>query len=151
MDLNENLYAAPRAAVTEESFVKEAPALWNPNAAANWSLLFTPIFGAILHLKNWQAIGDKSKVASAWMWVIVLVVLMVGLSVMGALPHNGHIGSRPFGILLLFIWYFGSARGQVKYVEQHFGKEYPRKKWGQPFLYWLLVMVAMYFLGRMQA
>ena len=28
-------------------------ALWNPNTAANWSFLFSPLFGAYLHALNW--------------------------------------------------------------------------------------------------
>lgn len=35
-----------------------AIALWNPNAAANWSLLFTPLFGAYLHMLNWRSLGE---------------------------------------------------------------------------------------------
>jgi hypothetical protein len=41
-----------------------APALWNPNAAANWSLLFSPMFGAWLHMKNWAALGEPERAAA---------------------------------------------------------------------------------------
>ncbi|MGB0769032.1 MAG: hypothetical protein ACPGYV_15145, partial [Phycisphaeraceae bacterium] len=45
--------------------------LYSPNAAANWSLLFTPIFGAYLHAKNWRAIGDADRADTniKWMWI----------------------------------------------------------------------------------
>lgn len=35
--------------------------LWNPNAAVNWSVLFTPIFGAWIQAKNWKALGALSS------------------------------------------------------------------------------------------
>ena len=36
------------------------PSLYNPNVSANLCLLFSPIFSAILHAKNWQALGKPS-------------------------------------------------------------------------------------------
>jgi predicted amidophosphoribosyltransferase len=32
---------------------QEENAIWNPNAASNWSLVFTPAFGSYLHARNW--------------------------------------------------------------------------------------------------
>ena len=51
-----NPYAPPKAEVADVGRTEVAPALWNPNAAASWSLLFSPAFGAFLHMKNWQAL-----------------------------------------------------------------------------------------------
>ena len=31
-------------------------ALWNPVAAAVWSIVLTPAFGAYLHAKNWETL-----------------------------------------------------------------------------------------------
>jgi len=42
---------APPAADLEARELGAVPALWNPNAAEAWSLLFTPIFGSILLLQ----------------------------------------------------------------------------------------------------
>ena len=50
--MNPNPYAPPTARVDDVATGDAAPALWNPNAAANWSLLFSPAFGAWLHMKN---------------------------------------------------------------------------------------------------
>ena len=71
-----NPYAPPTANV-EAGENKAAPALWNPNAAGAWSLLFTPIFGSFLLLKNWREIGADDKVRSARTWLIVSVVMLV--------------------------------------------------------------------------
>jgi hypothetical protein len=42
------------------------PALWNPKAAAYWSLLFSPAFGAFVHARNADAMGrvDEAKANS---------------------------------------------------------------------------------------
>ena len=42
-----------------------APSLWNPDVAGAWSLLFTPIFGSVLLLKNWRAIGREDKIGNS--------------------------------------------------------------------------------------
>ena len=57
-----NPYSPPGAIIDD---VMNAPPLWNPNAAANWSLLFSPAFGAFVHMKNWQALGEPEKAANA--------------------------------------------------------------------------------------
>ena len=58
----ENPYAPPTAAVADIGTATAAPRppLWNPGAAASWSLLLSPVFGAILHMKNWQAMGEQT-------------------------------------------------------------------------------------------
>ena len=55
--------------------------LWNPNAAANWSLLFTPIFGSYLQFRNWQALGKKDEADNARNWFIfsILFILFINL------------------------------------------------------------------------
>ena len=62
------------------------PVLWNPNAAANWSIPFTPVFGSILNYLNWKALDDsvRSRKSLVWVWVnIVLLVLVLTLSKIG--------------------------------------------------------------------
>jgi len=39
----------------------EAGAIWNPNAAANWSILFTPAFGSYLQMLNWRTLSEPAK------------------------------------------------------------------------------------------
>ena len=56
-----NPFAPPQAEVADVPTGEAAPALWNPNAASSWSLLFSPIFGAYLHMQNWQALGQPDK------------------------------------------------------------------------------------------
>jgi hypothetical protein len=40
--------------------VLESP-IWNPIATVNWSLLFTPVFGAYLQMLNWKSLGQEDS------------------------------------------------------------------------------------------
>jgi hypothetical protein len=51
------------------------PALWNPNAAAGWSLLFTPAFGAFLHSRNADAMGRHSEAKANKFWFYFIIRL----------------------------------------------------------------------------
>lgn len=127
-----------------------APAMWNPNAAANWSLLFSPAFGAWLHMKNWQALGEPEKAATAKQWAIWSAVFLVGIGLLSAvLPENRTLDalSRPAGIGMLVAWYVGNARAQMNYVKERFGKEYPRKGWLKPIAFGFLFLLAVFAIG----
>lgn len=127
-----NPYAPPKAEIADTAGERISPPLWNPNAAANWSLLFSPAFGAYLHMKNWQALGQANKATSAKVWFVLSVVVLGGLSCASEMvPYSKQLAGsvRVVGFLLLLSWYFGSARGQAAYVKTHFGNTYPRRGW----------------------
>jgi hypothetical protein len=135
--MNENPYAPPGSEPGANAASAEAPALWNPEAAAGWSLIFTPIFGALLHRRNWLALGEPAKAGQQRAWIfatVMLLLLTVTLSVL--LPeHRGvDVGARFAGLAILLAWYFSTAKHQRLYVEARFGKTYPRKSWTQPLL-----------------
>ena len=82
--MDDNRYAPPKAEVEGTALESgAAPTLWNPNAAANWSLLFSPIFGTWLHMLNWRALGEAERAESAKTWLMVSTLLQVGVSVGG--------------------------------------------------------------------
>jgi len=135
--LSSNPYAPPKAFVADIPAQEASPPLWNPNAAANWSLLFSPAFGAFLHMKNWEALGEPEKAAAAKVWVIVALVLVFGLPLLSLLvPGMAGFQSifRVLGLVLLISWYSSSGRPQARYVKDRFGKNYPRRGWGKPLL-----------------
>ena len=105
-------------AQTKTTQRKIRPALWNPTAAANWSLLFSPAFGAYIHMLNWKKLGfgEKAKNSRNWFFVSLFLSLL-GL-----------------GLLVLIAWYFSSAKEQIKYIKTHFGDNYPKNSWGKPLL-----------------
>jgi heme/copper-type cytochrome/quinol oxidase subunit 2 len=119
-----------------------APALWNPEAAGGWSLFFTPIFGAILVLMNWQALGAKEKIRGAQLWLIASIIMVVVQILV----------SFPLLFVYLVIWYFASAKSQAKYINERWGKTYPRKSWLWPLIIGLGVVfsfLCLAFLGGM--
>jgi hypothetical protein len=113
----------------------ESPALWNPNAAANWSLMFTPAFGAYLHMLNWRAMGEEQRAAASMKWFLVGIALLLVYAVVGiAMPDSVAADSltRVLPFIFLMSWYFGSARAQAKAVRERFGSNYTKKSWGKP-------------------
>jgi len=155
-----NPYAPPATRVDDvvATSVDSAPPLWNPNAAACWSLLFSPAFGAWLHMKNWQALGEPQKAADAKVWVLASIALIAVLSLAsGLMPDSKALDavSRSFGLVLLVAWYVSSGRAQTRLVTERFGKAYPRKGWGRPLLiavgmviaFFLVVFVVAFIVG----
>jgi cation transporter-like permease len=91
--VTQNPYAPPKAEVADPLPDGTWPTLWNPGAAANWSLLFSPAFGAFLHMKNWEALGEPGKASTAKTWIVLtLIVLAVGPVAAALLPDNKSIG-----------------------------------------------------------
>lgn len=143
--MDPNPYAPPRASVADVADGKVAPALWNPNAAASWSLLLSPAFGAILQMKNWQRLGEPGKATTSKVWAIVTVVLL-GLVIVASvlLPEAKTLDvlSRIVGLALLLGWYFSIGRSQAAYVHARYGKGYPRRGWTKPLLLAVLAFIA---------
>ncbi|OAM30022.1 MULTISPECIES: hypothetical protein [Eikenella] len=111
------------------------PELWNPNAAACWSLLFSPIFGAALHMLNARALGDQEleKLNKAFIWgMLAVVAIAIPIFVIF------DIGTNVLGLALLGAWYGGVGRKQVAQVKDEFGTDYPRKSWGKPIFFGIL-------------
>jgi hypothetical protein len=113
-------------------------ALWNPNAAALWSVIFTPIFGAYLHALNWRALGDKEREEASMTWVFAagaLVLLLMLIEVVTPPGYNqGDRVSHTLEFAFLIAWYFASARAQAKLVKEKFGKSFTHKSWRKPLL-----------------
>jgi hypothetical protein len=142
--VTENLYAPPKSKVADIGRDGVSPAIWNPNSAANWSLLFSPAFGAYLHMKNWEALDEPAKASVAKVWVFVTLLVFAGIPVAAAfLPNPRSLDgvSRTVGFVLLLSWYFSSGRSQAEYVKSRYGKDYPRRNWGKPLLLACLVLV----------
>jgi hypothetical protein len=143
--MESNRYAPPRVKVEGvDGAAGDAPALWSANAAACWSLLFTPIFGAWLHMLNWQALGETGRAESARTWAIFSALVLVGLNVGNALLPSGELSTAGWlsDLVLLLAWYFAGARAQVRWIAEHHGDDYPRRAWWQPLLGAAVLVVA---------
>lgn len=126
--MNENLVqSSPAQPLSNESY-GPAPVLWNPEAAGAWSIIFNPIFGAILVLMNWQTLGVKEKVRSAQLWLAVSVLVLFVLFFLPSTPRS------LVAISYLLVWYFAAAKPQAKYIRERWGKAYPKRSWLWPLL-----------------
>lgn len=108
--------------------------LWNPNAAANWSLLFTPAFGAYLHAANWTTLGDAKRANEnrRWIWITVAFLLFNILTIFFPTSPSIDYVLRIVSLLILIYWYFGTAKPQINLVKKKFGNQYTRRSWWMP-------------------
>lgn len=121
-----------------------SPPLWNPNAAALWSLLFTPAFGSVLLHLNAKALGRENEANAFGLWILVSAMVHIGAIV--AVQFTGENLFRFAGIALLIIWYFAAAKRQETFVKQAYGDGYLRKSWGLPLASGVAGIVALGFL-----
>ncbi len=147
MQAEQNPYSPPDSLIVEPTpsgGSQPVPALWNPNAAANWSLLFSPVFGAWLQRANWLALGEPEQARESRNWILISFFAIVGISVAAVVFPSVLLEalSRVSGLVILLTWYFMNGRRQVRYVKQHFGREYPRRGWLQPLVLAVVLFVA---------
>jgi hypothetical protein len=146
----QNPYAPPQAQVADVDELitgENAPALWNPNAAASWSLLFSPIFGAYLHMRNWEALGQPEKAARSKKWVTGSIVFILLVAIVPLfLPESKGVDAlgRVCGFALLISWYYAIGKSQQAFVLGKFGKAYPRRGWSKPLLAAVGAVIALF-------
>lgn len=135
MNTESNPYSVPAAPLQDAVAPVAAPAMWNPNAAASWSLLFSPVFGGYLQMRNWQELGEPEKAKQSWYWVLgsgIVIVAVIAATLVLPDTHWFQTASNRSGLILLLAWYFAHGKQQVAYVKERYGKDYPRKGWGLP-------------------
>ncbi|HEX7890804.1 MAG TPA: hypothetical protein VF522_15695 [Ramlibacter sp.] len=165
MDTTTHRYAPPRAEVKDIpdfSDTVAVPRLWNPGAAAGWSLLFTPVFGAALHMRNWKVMGEPAKARASFVWMVasLAAMVLVGLGSV-LLPDSRELDrvTNLVGTALVAAWYFASGQAQQKAVKERYGTGYMRKGWGKPLgvavlaciAYLLAVFVVAFVIGYFEA
>lgn len=101
----------------------ESVELYNPNAAANWSILLSPVFGSYVLMKNWRTLGNENAAKRSKIWMIALAALIVILSFLDV-PAYGS------ALLLLLVWLFCEQKPQIRYIKAHC-PAYQKKKWGK--------------------
>jgi hypothetical protein len=108
------------------------PALWNPNAAACWSLLFTPAFGAFLHARNAESLGrpEEAKANRVWFYVSLAYLGIVLVSIF--IPALPELIFRGAAMGILIGWYISLGKRQIHYVRDTWQNRYQRKGWTKP-------------------
>ena len=144
-------YAPPRSRVevlpTESGAI--APPLWNPGISANICLLVPIALGAWLQARNWEALGQPGKARFARFWVIADAIFVAFWLAAPLLPTRFTIALPPMSLLMLVIWYYSSAKPQIRFVQDTYGKHYPRRNWGGPLLVGLTLDVVIVGIGRL--
>jgi hypothetical protein len=118
-----NPYTSPQAPLATGDDAPARPALWNPMIVGLCSLLLTPVFGSVLLLKNWEAIGNEQQVRIARGWLVLSLASLVA-----------QLFFWWWFIPFLIVWGLGFQAKQMTYVMEHWGDEYPRRGWGVPLL-----------------
>ena len=105
---------------------------------------FYTIFGAYLHMKNWEALGEPQRATQSKNWVIAGLTIQsaIGLAPV-LLPDTEEVDSlvRSAGFALVFLWYYTLGKSQQTYVAARYGKNYPRRGWTKPLLVALLALL----------
>jgi hypothetical protein len=117
------------AALSEAS---SANALWNPSAAACWSVIFTPAFGAFLLMRNWEALGDARQAGTARKWFVFGVGLLAVRLLSAALNARVNTESNLVhwaGWAYLLAWWVAQVAPQARQVRSRCGADYPRQAW----------------------
>ncbi len=129
---------------------EQGGAIWNPNAASNWSLIFSPAFGSYLHALNWRTLGETDKEKSAMGWFYFSLAMLGVYVLMGVFmekPEEADGAARGLGFLYLLVWYFSAGRAQARYVKEKFGASYPRRAWGKPLLIGVAAIIGFFTLA----
>ena len=120
--------------ITTQPSSDSTPELWNPNAAACWSLMFSPAFGAFLHARNAERLGRKGEAKANWVWFYASLIYICFVLVSIFIPAIPDSAFRGIAIGILLGWYFSLGKTQIQYVKNTFQNNYRRKSWSKPLL-----------------
>lgn len=102
-------------------------ALWNPDAAALFSLLLTPLFGATLHFLNSRRLGDdtqslKARLALASGALVTFGALSIGFS--NDVSVSNTFAASGMVAVYTLLWYVFIGHGQSQLVSARYGARY---------------------------
>ena len=105
--------------------------IWNPNVAACLSIIFTPIFGAWIHAKNWEVL--KKEQERRWSMLFVYCLIIVTIFIVYYQIFIGDVKSSPLSIGTLLTWYFILGKSQLSHIKDN-NINYEKKSWIKPLL-----------------
>ena len=125
-------------------------ALWNPTVAVLLSLLFTPVFGALVQMLNWRTLQEKELERQSLWWALAGCAILLGNQVFSAfLSEFRVVASFTMGILALYLcsWLVLAAGRQPRHVREHCGRRYARRSWKPVLVCTLAACVGYVLLG----
>jgi hypothetical protein len=111
--------------------------LWNPMSAFGWSLLFGPLFGAILLDRNWRNLGqaEHGRTARFFLWACIafwgLVIVTIPMD-FGPAGDKAVAGAFKILGIVLYAVCGSLARSQRNYLAGTFGGTYSKRPWFKP-------------------
>ncbi len=111
----------------------QVPALYNPTIALALSLVFTPIFGGILHALNWKALENDALFTRNMTWVRWTFYCFICYTFLEPIFQTLPFGRYMMIALLVGFWLaWATSLGlsQVLYVRD-FVPAYVHKMWGK--------------------
>lgn len=133
-----NPYSAPNAKLDTLAENAITPALWNPKVISVLGFFLSPIFGSIMLMKNWQAMGEPEKARQSMYWAVGTILFYAAMIVLVlALPESSaeSVPTRGASIGLFAAWYMTSCKVQKDIVAVRFGTDFPKRGWALPILY----------------
>jgi hypothetical protein len=127
-------------------------ALWNPTAITLWSVPFSPLFGAWLHIHNWTALGEPAKADAARRWFNALLIVMVFNGVITAIAERVAMSVNPadfISIAVFLLWYGLAAHPHARAVRARTGARYARRSWDGALLAGVAAGLAFYGYSRL--
>ena len=110
----------------DDDYVDLAP-LWNPKVAMIWSILLNVVFGAILHAKNWEVLGEKKLAQQNYYFALFACIAMSLLAL-----TDVAVGSLGVNIGLTIAWYHIMGKKQVLFFAENFNDDYEKRGWLLP-------------------
>lgn len=107
-------------------------ALWNPTAITLWSVPFSPLFGAYLHIQNWTALGEPERADAARRWFNALLLVMVFNGVLAVIADRFEVSLNPadfISIGVFLLWYGLEAHPHACAVRARTECRYARRSW----------------------
>jgi hypothetical protein len=137
----------PQDWLTAPKSVETPPLLWNPSAAARWSLLFTPAFGAFLHARNAESLGRTDEAKTNKMWFYISIIHSCVAFGVIFLPAILNVAYSVASVSILLAWNFAVAAKQIRYVKKELNGRYQRKSLLKPLFIGLGGVVVYVFLA----
>ena len=141
-----NPYSAPHTDFASTPSADATPALWNPSVAAALGFFLTPVFGALINMKNWQAMGEPAKARESKLWAIGTVAFTIAMIVLAFfLPENNAINwlFKGAGLGFFVAWYMTSCKDQKDVITYRYGTDFTKRGWTVPVLCAVGVYIAL--------
>lgn len=98
------------------------PSLYPYRGILIGSLVFTPIFGAILQAANWKALKKPEEVNACHIWIRMSVWMILAFVILQVLLRNEpwmQYSTPYFLFVMWFAWFITTGRRQTDYLKVH--------------------------------